>query len=222
MNCPTCNSPNKPSASYCLQCGFRLTGGTAVPVTPDSPNRSDGRKKTLVMTPASNPLADPPVRKSRKTQVVTPNTKKTPTQPARKPAAKTTFYGPGQNPLANPPAASSPSGDGQKADAADRRKLRGFLATFDFDALGQSFTLTEGRNVLGRDPTECGIVLDKDPTISRRHAVIMARPAQVYVRDQDSEYGTQVNGQEIGMDGQQLADGDTLTICGYSLTIKLL
>ena len=221
MTCPKCKSPNKPSASYCLQCGFRLSGGTAVPVTPDPPARSDGRKRTLVMTPAvSTPSPDAPARKNRKTQVVTPAAKKTPVQPKRKPAAKTTFYGPGQNPLAN--SGTTPSGPNAEASANDRRKLRGFLATFDFDALGQSFTLTEGRNVLGRDAAECGIVLDKDPTVSRRHAVIMARPNQVYVRDQDSEYGTQVNGQEIGMDGRQLADGDTLTICGYSLTIKLL
>ena len=65
-------------------------------------------------------------------------------------------------------------------------------------------------------------MLDKDPTVSRRHAVIMARPGQVYVKDQDSEYGTRVNGQEIGMEGKALNDGDTLTLCGYSLTIKLL
>jgi hypothetical protein len=218
MNCPKCNSSNKPSASYCLQCGFRLakSGSTAVPEAP-SGGRSDGRKKTMVMTPASNPLTDAPVRK--KTEVLTPE-KRTPATPAvpaapsgRKPAAKTTFFGPGQNPLA---------GGGPAPKAIDRRKLRGFAATFDFDPLGHSFLLTEGRNVLGRDPVECSIVLDKDPTVSRRHAVIMARPGQVYVKDQDSEYGTRVNGQEIGMEGKALNDGDTLTLCGYSLTIKLL
>ena len=215
MNCPKCNSSNKPSASYCLQCGFRLSsnsGSTAVP-EPPSGGRSDGRKKTMVMTPASNPLADAPARK--KTEVLTPE-KRVPAAAAapsgRKPAAKTTFFGPGQNPLAAGPAPK----------AIDRRKLRGFAATFDFDPLGHSFLLTEGRNVLGRDPVECSIVLDKDPTVSRRHAVIMARPGQVYVKDQDSEYGTRVNGQEIGMEGKPLNDGDTLTLCGYSLKIKLL
>ena len=249
MNCPKCNAPNKPSASYCLQCGFRLAstspgGSTAVPepvahrqigldgVDPGrvdadagASGRSDGRKKTMVMGPGTNPLAD---AAPRKTQVLTPEKrgvapKPTPVEvpPAgeRRPAARTAYFAPNQNPLSKK---SVPEGSATLAPRPERRKLRGWVASSDFDPLGQSWELGEGRNFLGREASDCAVVLDRDPTVSRKHAVIMIRPSQVYVRDQDSEYGTRVNGQEIGMESQELHDGDTVTICGYTLTIKLL
>ena len=238
MNCAKCNAPNKPSASYCLQCGFRLAstspgGSTAVP-EPDedagTSGRSDGRKKTMVMGPGTNPLAD---AAPRKTQVLTPEKRGVAPKPTpvevpppgeRRPAARTAYFAPNQNPLSKNPLSkkSVPEGSATLAPRPERRKLRGWVASSDFDPLGQSWELGEGRNFLGREASDCAVVLDRDPTVSRKHAVIMIRPSQVYVRDQDSEYGTRVNGQEIGMESQELHDGDTLTICGYTLTIKLL
>lgn len=98
----------------------------------------------------------------------------------------------------------------------------GWLYSFDFDPSGQSWALRMGRSGIGRDPAENLILLERDPSISRRHAAIVCRESGVYVRDGDSQYGTRVNGEEIGLDARALADGDQVQICGYTLTLRLL
>lgn len=105
---------------------------------------------------------------------------------------------------------------------AEDRRLRGWVATFDFDTNGESFVLRTGRNVVGRDPRESDVFLAGDPRVSRRHCVLVARDAQVWVRDLDSELGTRVNGQDIGADPAPLRDGDQVQVGGYTLTVKLL
>ena len=224
MGCPKCQAENKPSASYCLQCGYRLAdsaGASASAADSGSEasekpvrGRADGRKKTMVMTPQNNPMGDPESRK-KGTEVLGPGKRepsKTPVE-TRRPAAKTSYFPPGENPLAGPRSAAKP---------AARRKLRGWMASFDFEPNGQSWELSDGRNILGRDPAECTILLDKDGTVSRKHSVIMVRENEVYVKDLDSEYGTWVEGKELGSGSCELHDGDKLTLCGYTLTIKLL
>lgn len=103
-----------------------------------------------------------------------------------------------------------------------RRPLVGWLYSFDFDPSGQSWVLRQGRSGIGRDPAENLVLLERDPSISRRHAAIICRDSGVYVRDGDSQYGTRVNGEDIGMDARPLADGDQIQICGYTLTLRLL
>ena len=103
-----------------------------------------------------------------------------------------------------------------------RRPLVGWIYSFDFDPSGQSWILRHGRSGIGRDPAENLILLERDPSISRRHASLICRESGVYLRDGDSQYGTRVNGEEIGLDARQLADGDQIQICGYTLTLRLL
>ncbi len=229
MGCPKCQAENKPSASYCLQCGYRLadsgsassSGGGGSDAEKPVRGRSDGRKKTMVMTPRDTPAGEAGSSGTGKkaTEVLSPNKRapvKTPVEKGsdtRRPAPKTAYFAPGENPL---------SGGSKSSKPLARRKLRGWIASFDFASNGESWELIEGRNTLGRDPNECTILLDQDPGVSRRHSVIMVRKDTVYVKDLESEDGTWIGDQQLGMEGHLLRDGDSVRIGKYNLTIKLL
>ena len=105
---------------------------------------------------------------------------------------------------------------------AESRRLRGFLASFDFDPAGEGFVLRLGRNVVGRDPRSCQVLLAGDPRVSRQHCLVMARENEVTVKDLDSEHGTLLNGAVVGSTATSLRDGDVIGLCGYKLLVKLV
>jgi pSer/pThr/pTyr-binding forkhead associated (FHA) protein len=55
-----------------------------------------------------------------------------------------------------------------------------------------------------------------DPTVSRRHALIVRQPAGVRVLDDRSLNGVFVNGERV--DGRLLQDGDEIVVGRYRLT----
>ncbi|MCB9762676.1 MAG: FHA domain-containing protein [Alphaproteobacteria bacterium] len=105
---------------------------------------------------------------------------------------------------------------------AATRRIRGWMASFDFDLNGESFVLRHGRNVVGRDPRACDVFLAGDPRVSRQHCLIVGDEAGVHVHDTGSNHGTTLNGQPVGAEPVPLSDGDLLGVCGYALTVKLL
>ena len=78
---------------------------------------------------------------------------------------------------------------------------------------GDGFLLSGERTRIGRSP-ECEIFLD-DVTVSRKHAVVVARDGAFTVDDQGSLNGTFVNRRRI--DSAPLANGDELQIGKYRL-----
>lgn len=60
---------------------------------------------------------------------------------------------------------------------------------------GQEFALTEGDNLVGRDP-DAHVFIDH-PSVSRRHALIRIGPRQVLIEDLRSRNGTFVDGRRI-------------------------
>jgi pSer/pThr/pTyr-binding forkhead associated (FHA) protein len=70
------------------------------------------------------------------------------------------------------------------------------------------------RTRIGRSP-DCEIFLD-DVTVSRNHAVLVARDGGFFIEDQGSLNGTFVNRRRI--DTSQLENGDELQIGKYRLT----
>ncbi len=60
----------------------------------------------------------------------------------------------------------------------------------------QQYLLSEGENSVGRE-TDNGVVL-LDPTVSRRHAMVMVFDGIISIRDLDSKNGTRVDGIRIG------------------------
>lgn len=78
---------------------------------------------------------------------------------------------------------------------------------------GESFRLAGDRVTVGRRP-ESGVFLD-DITVSRDHAVLVARGSQWWIDDCGSLNGTYVNRERI--DSRELADGDELQVGKYRL-----
>jgi hypothetical protein len=79
---------------------------------------------------------------------------------------------------------------------------------------GEIFHPAGERTTIGRSP-DCEIFLD-DVTVSRRHAVIVARDSELYVEDLGSLNGTFLNRRRI--ESGLLSDGDELQIGKYRLT----
>jgi FHA domain-containing protein len=80
--------------------------------------------------------------------------------------------------------------------------------------VGESFPVRGERLSIGRRP-DCDIFLD-DVTVSRDHALLVARGDAFHIDDLGSLNGTYVNRMRI--DSQKLADGDELQIGKYKLT----
>ncbi len=78
---------------------------------------------------------------------------------------------------------------------------------------GETFPLQGERLTVGRRP-DCDIFLD-DVTVSRDHAVIVARGDEHYLDDLGSLNGTYVNRRRI--ESHRLSDGDELQIGKYKL-----
>jgi DNA-binding winged helix-turn-helix (wHTH) protein len=76
-------------------------------------------------------------------------------------------------------------------------------------AKDRTFRLTEGENVVGRDP-ECTVWLDSD-SVSRRHAriVVDSRDRRLLLEDLGSKNGTRLRGKRV-RERVELSDGDEL------------
>jgi hypothetical protein len=79
--------------------------------------------------------------------------------------------------------------------------------------VGETFHPRGERTQIGRSP-DCDIFLD-DVTVSRKHAVLVARDDGFYIEDQGSLNGTFLNRRRI--ESAQLGDGDELQIGKYRL-----
>ena len=114
------------------------------------------------------------------------------------------------------------SSDGsEKSDEVQisKRKLRGWLVTFDIEEFGTDYKIFEGRNLLGKKST-CDItVLDNE--VSSEHAVILFRKDKFEISDQMSTNGTVLNGELLESHKPNvLVDGDEIVVGKTSLLFK--
>jgi hypothetical protein len=79
---------------------------------------------------------------------------------------------------------------------------------------GEPFHIESERTTIGRSP-DCGVFLD-DVTVSRRHAVLIARGGRYTVEDQGSLNGTFLNRRRI--ESAEISDGDELQVGKYRMT----
>jgi pSer/pThr/pTyr-binding forkhead associated (FHA) protein len=79
---------------------------------------------------------------------------------------------------------------------------------------GEAFNVTSERMTIGRSP-EAEIFLD-DVTVSRNHALLVARRDGLYIDDLGSLNGTYVNRRRI--ESHRLQNGDELQVGKYKLT----
>lgn len=79
---------------------------------------------------------------------------------------------------------------------------------------GQQVALPEGTTRIGRSPT-ADICLE-DPSVSRRHAMVLREGDRVRILDDRSLNGTWVNGERVS--AKELEDGDVVTLGRNELT----
>src|SRR4051812_29150174 len=81
-------------------------------------------------------------------------------------------------------------------------------------AQGTRYELVEGEYVLGRDPSECQIVIKDVPAVSRKHARLFKSGNGYAVEDLKSRNRTFLNGEpEPIAEARVLRPGDQIRIC---------
>jgi hypothetical protein len=79
---------------------------------------------------------------------------------------------------------------------APTRKIVGILVTYSWTDAGQIFPILEGRNRIGRDPSQCDIAIPQDDTLSAINSHIVFR-RNFTIGDEVSMCGTDVDGDPI-------------------------
>jgi DNA-binding winged helix-turn-helix (wHTH) protein len=90
-------------------------------------------------------------------------------------------------------------------------------ATIEVLWMKQSFPLTDGEHIAGRD-AECSLIID-GTTVSRRHARITIISGAATIEDLDSTNGTQVNGSRIS-EPTRINPGDELLLGSEVLRVR--
>jgi len=90
-------------------------------------------------------------------------------------------------------------------------------ATLEVLWMKQSFPLTDGEHIAGRD-AECSLVID-GTTVSRQHARITVASGAATIEDLDSTNGTHVNGTRISAP-TRLAPGDEFALGSEVLRVR--
>ena len=98
------------------------------------------------------------------------------------------------------------------------RQIIGVLYSISAGIEGELFPVYVGRNIIGSDLT-CDICL-RETSVSAQHALMLARKQtdaegeeyiNVILSDNNSSYGTSINGERLNYEKVNCADGDILT-----------
>jgi len=137
--------------------------------------------------------------------------------PTIKPSSQNSVFDNDKTVISSPNA--GPSIVPTNAPAANKRKLVGWLVTFDLDDAGIDYKLYEGRNRIGRK-IENDVALNAQG-VSDVHALLLYRNNKFTIADQLSTNGTFVNG-EMVEDKCDLTDNDIIKIGNITLKIKVI
>ena len=111
------------------------------------------------------------------------------------------------------------SDDSSDSVQVARRKLRGWLVSFDIEKFGMDFRVLEGRNTIGSKANNDITV--QDPEVSSLHALILCKKDKFIITDELSSNGTLVNGNELTpREPSDLNDGDEIRIGKTNLLFK--
>jgi hypothetical protein len=104
----------------------------------------------------------------------------------------------------------------------DQPRLIGWLVSFSHHPAGRDYPLRQGRNRIGKNPN-CDIRLDYDHRVSGSHATIRFNSeGELQIKDNDSQNGTLLNGEDLFSGPQAMKDKDQVTIGGTVLTLYLI
>jgi len=104
----------------------------------------------------------------------------------------------------------------------DQPRLIGWLVSFSHHPAGRDYPLRQGRNRIGKNPN-CEIRLDYDHRVSGSHATIRFNAeGELQIKDNDSQNGTLLNGEDLFGTVHTMKDKDQVTIGGTVLTLYLI
>lgn len=106
------------------------------------------------------------------------------------------------------------------------RVLAAFLVSYETNPLGQSWTVHQGSNLLGRAGAVAGADLElPHATVSSRHALLSAsaHPGRLMVTDFGSTNGTFVNDTAlVAHEPRELRDGDRVRFGLFTVIVKII
>lgn len=86
---------------------------------------------------------------------------------------------------------------------------------------GQIIDIQGGTLIIGASPSQANLVLEGNPTISRRHAAIENRSGRFYVRDLGSLNGTRLNGNLLRANEEmELRNGDRIIVSNVTFEFR--
>jgi len=102
-------------------------------------------------------------------------------------------------------------GDAKDQNQVSRRKLRGWLVSFDIEKFGIDFRIVEGRNIIGSNASSD--VTIKDGEVSSLHALVLCKKDKFIITDELSSNGTLLNGADLTpREPYDLNDGDEIIV----------
>jgi DNA-binding winged helix-turn-helix (wHTH) protein len=110
-------------------------------------------------------------------------------------------------------------GDVQEAPTTARRASEHSARGAQLVTTQRDWSLSEGSNVVGRDP-DCAVSLE-DMSVPRHHARIVISNGQATIEDLESKNGTFVNGRRI-TDVTTVEDGDQIRVGSVSMVYRRL
>ena len=116
---------------------------------------------------------------------------------------------------------SNDEDDNASENAVVRRKLRGWIVTFDLKDLeyGVDFKIEEGRNTIGKGSSSDITIEDNE--VSKEHAMILCKRNKFMLSDEASSNGTFLNGEDLTPKAiYDLKDGDEIKIGHTTLLFK--
>jgi hypothetical protein len=99
------------------------------------------------------------------------------------------------------------------------RRIIGWLITFDNHPDGRTWTIREGRNIIGREDA-CDVIVEDD-MVSNAHAVLVWRGGKSRIDDKMSQNGTYLNEQDV-MQPEPVSDGDVIRVGQTRMICRLL
>jgi len=108
-------------------------------------------------------------------------------------------------------------------DEDDGTKVLQNFSNYYFDIVGEfapydRYELKDSEVTIGRDPEQCGIVLN-DPEVSATHASLIKKAVNCSLKDLNSGNGTLLNGERVNQ--SELKSGDEFIIGSTTFTVRV-
>jgi len=134
-------------------------------------------------------------------------------------SSKKENFDPEKTMIAGAPSPMDSAEDGA-IQQVQKRKLRGWLVSYDIEEFGVDFKIIEGRNTIGKGSSND--ITIQDNLISSLQGIILCRNDKFILTDEVSTNGTFLNGKElVPRDAYEINDGDEIKVGDTTLLFRI-